>query len=408
MRYSRLMMARNVAPKTDRYTRRKLRVLDVASAHINELGVRGMTLTGVAQALGLDTSSVTYYFRRKDDLAYACLERTLLWMRERTAEAASASGSIETIRQFVRAHIRAINGDEATSPHLAMLSDLHSMQPERREELYALYAESVHLLRPAFGDPGSSRSLIATLVLLATVHWLPTWLWAYADDDMPRVEDRLTDILACGFAPGANWPVTAVPPVESDSTDPQSRFLLAATALINRDGYHGASVGKIAAELGVSTGSFYHHLRTKDDLVLACFGRTFDLIEQARDIGNRDGENRGVSLAMTLGSLLHLQSDGPSPLLRSSAYQALPPPLRDRMLRQIGQMTQHFIGVIADGVAEGSIRAIDPVIAGHVYVSVMNAAADSRAWGISCHRNAAAFVDLLSHGLTGVSRHLGT
>ena len=38
-----------------------------------------------------------------------------------------------------------------------------------------------------------------------------------------------------------------------------------------------SQVDEIAAELGVSTGSFYHHLDNKDDLVVACFRRSFAL-----------------------------------------------------------------------------------------------------------------------------------
>ncbi|MDN8891457.1 helix-turn-helix domain-containing protein, partial [Staphylococcus aureus] len=55
----------------------------------------------------------------------------------------------------------------------------------------------------------------------------------------------------------------------------QQRFLQAATRLINERGYRGASVERIASELNVTKGSFYHHLEAKDDLVLACFRRSF-------------------------------------------------------------------------------------------------------------------------------------
>ena len=59
-------------------------------------------------------------------------------------------------------------------------------------------------------------------------------------------------------------------------------FLLAATRLINELGYRGASVQRIAAELNVTKGSFYHHLDAKDDLVIACYRRSFDTISDAQ------------------------------------------------------------------------------------------------------------------------------
>ncbi len=56
----------------------------------------------------------------------------------------------------------------------------------------------------------------------------------------------------------------------------QETFLIAATRLINERGYRGASVEKISERLNVTKGSFYYHHDTKDDLVVACFKRSFD------------------------------------------------------------------------------------------------------------------------------------
>ena len=63
-------------------------------------------------------------------------------------------------------------------------------------------------------------------------------------------------------------------------------FLLAATRLINELGYRGASVQKIASELNVTKGSFYHHLDAKDDLVIACYKRSFDTIADAQQLAD--------------------------------------------------------------------------------------------------------------------------
>ena len=62
-------------------------------------------------------------------------------------------------------------------------------------------------------------------------------------------------------------------------------FLTAATRLINQRGYRGASVEKISAELNVTKGSFYHHNDAKDELVVACFERTFDVMRRVQSAG---------------------------------------------------------------------------------------------------------------------------
>ena len=361
-----------------------------------------MTLTGVARALDLDPSSVTYYFRKKDDLAFACLERSLAWMRDEALRASAAGTPEAVVRRFVDAHLALYGaGRDADAPKLAILSDMHAMGEAGRQALSRLYVESADALRQGLGIADPTRALVATLALLSTVHWIPSWIGSYAPDDVPRVSERLTDILLGGLAVAMPADGVAHAPKEPGGGDAQSRFLLAATTLINREGYHGASVEKIAAELGVSIGSFYHHLDNKDELVLACFDRSFALIGRARQIGEAGGGGHGVELARTFASLLRLQTEGDRPLLRSSAYQALPPELRERMLRRTLHATMHFAGKIADGVIEGSVRPVDPLLAGHYFVSLINAAADLRAWttAATIGRFAPDFLLVMSSGL---------
>src|SRR3546814_19886283 len=71
--------------------------------------------------------------------------------------------------------------------------------------------------------------------------------------------------------------------------DSYSQFLRTATRLMNEVGYRGTSIDRIAAELNLTKGSFYHHLPTKDELILQCFRNSYqrlrDLREQARKAG---------------------------------------------------------------------------------------------------------------------------
>ena len=361
-----------------------------------------MTLTGVARELGIDPSSVTYYFRKKDDLAFACLQRSLEWMLDQAVAAAAAGGPRDVVKAFVEAHLALYRSDRpADEPRLAILSDMHAMRGEGKQALSSLYSKTEQALRPALQIEDRARALVATLALLATVHWIPSWIGTYADGDLTRVGERLLDLLLNGVGVEFTANIEVAAPTAPGGDDAQGRFLLAATTLINRDGYHGASVEKIAGELGVSIGSFYHHLENKDELVLACFDRSFALIAQARDIGENRSGSHGVQLARTFASLLRLQTQGASPLLRSSAYQALPPELRRRMLRRTGQTTLHFAGKIADGVIEGSARPVDALLAGHFFMSLVNAAADLRDWTepSTLPVVAPALLDVLASGL---------
>lgn len=388
--YIRQVSARPVpAPaRTTRYAQRRKQILDTASALINRHGLRGMTLTAVAKALGLDTSSVTYYFRRKEQLAAACFERTLLFSLEAAQAAARQPDGPARVRQLIAAQFDVYRGREAPGAgELAVLSDIRALDAAARAPLEAIYAEGFAVVRGFFapagpeGGSGGSRSAIAATHLTASLQWLPAWIDRYQPRDYPRVEARLFDVLAHGLARDERtWPVQPVRPCRDGEPTAQARFLAAATRLINSHGYAGASVERIAAELGVSTGSFYHHLENKDDLVLACFRRSFATIEWAQDQGDAAGDDEGERLAGAAAILVALQFDDNSPLLRMSAYQALPLELRTDMLTLAGQLSRRVAGTIADGIADGSLRAVDPLIASQTVMAAISAASDLRRW----------------------------
>ena len=69
------MSERNVGRSTDRFAKKREAILDAATEILNRQGVKGLTLGVAAAAVNLSTTSVTYYFKRKDDLAAACLMR---------------------------------------------------------------------------------------------------------------------------------------------------------------------------------------------------------------------------------------------------------------------------------------------------------------------------------------------
>ena len=63
------------ARSTDRFERKREAILDAATRILNRKGVKGLTLSDAASAVDLSTTSVTYYFKRKDDLAAAVITR---------------------------------------------------------------------------------------------------------------------------------------------------------------------------------------------------------------------------------------------------------------------------------------------------------------------------------------------
>ncbi len=166
-------------------------------------------------------------------------------------------------------------------------------------------------------------------------------------------------------------------------------FLRAATRLINELGYRGASVQRIASELNVTKGSFYHHLDAKDDLVAACYQRSFDTISAAQRAADRDGGSHWQRLSSTLATLVDAQFTDQGPLLRTTALAGLPGGVRQAMVDRSNRIARRFAGTISDGIAEGSLRAADPLIAAQALMALQNAAFDMRGWAATMPRDRA-------------------
>jgi AcrR family transcriptional regulator len=371
---------------TAKYARRREEILWEASAQINSHGAGGMTLTAVARKLGLDTSSITYYFKRKDDLTAACLARSLEWQLGVARRAAQLPTPRERVRAFLAEHfaLHRRQRDPAT-PHLALLADMGALPRDVRAGLDSLFGQIRTEVRGFFaaGDSpeAGDQSLIAAAVLLMSVYHLAGWIDRYLLKDFDRIESRMFDLLEHGLAGGGPWPVEFDRIVEDAGNNPAlTRFLHAATDLINRKGYVGASVERIAGELGLSTGSFYHHLDNKNDLVVACFKRTFAILESAFSLAETAGGTHSQQLAQTCASLIAFQFSAESPLLRVNAIQALPPDLRDQTMLHTVQYVRHVTGMVSDAIAGGEMRAVDPTLASYAALAAVSAAAHLRNW----------------------------
>jgi len=77
--------------------------------------------------------------------------------------------------------------------------------------------------------------------------------------------------------------------------------------------------------------------------------------------------------------LVEHQLSDEGPLLRTSAFSALPEPIRASMFDAQSRLTERFAGMISDGIAEGALRPVDAAIAAHMLGATLNAASDLRA-----------------------------
>ncbi|WP_374527865.1 TetR/AcrR family transcriptional regulator [Novosphingobium sp.] len=374
-----------------RFERKREAILDAAAELINQHGARGATLQEVANAVGLNTTSVTYYFRRKEQLAAAVFERSLTRLHQMVDEAAREATPRERVERFIALHValrkRVIRG---TDKALVNFSDMRTLDAELRQPLQDQYRQLFGTVRAYFGpfENEAHRNLCTARahMMLEVIFWLPAWLARYAINDFNRVSRRLFTIFDEGLAvAGAKWQPRFITPAEiSETMPPQDpaaeNFLRVATRLINESGYRGASVVRIVEELNVTKGSFYHHLDAKDDLVLECFRQSYKRVAVVQWLAHRDGKDEWERLSWAIASLLDIQFNGEWPLTRTTALQALPADVRADVVSRSDRTAFRFMGTLVDGVREGTINPVDPMIASQLILSTLNSAYDLKGW----------------------------
>jgi len=380
---------------TKRFQAKRDAILAAAADAINEQSAKGMTFADVARRVGLNTTSVTYYFKRKEDLAAAAFEQTLERLQEMLTEASAEPTPEARVARYLRINMERLaairRGEEKA---LAILSDLRAMEEPVRRRLLASWREVFRTTRGLWGKDGNRAETdlngARAHVLLENTFWLTAWLTRYEIDEYPRVEARLMEVFRHGIAgPQQRW-APHILDLEHDEPEPgREAFLLAATRLINELGYRGASVQKIASELNVTKGSFYHHLDAKDELVIACYKRSFDIITDAQRLAEEEGGSHWDRLASTIATLLDVQFSERGPLLRTTALSGLPPRERSTMIDRSNRIARRYAGMLSDGIAEGSIRAIDPLVASQGIMALQNAAFDMRKWASTMPREKA-------------------
>src|SRR5580692_6507334 len=118
-------------PVTARFSRKREAIIAAATEILNYRGVRGMTLALVAERVGLITTSVTYYFKKKDELAAACFQsgitRLLALVHEARREETASARIRRLLELYIDLRARIASGRE---PPIPVFSDIRALSPE--------------------------------------------------------------------------------------------------------------------------------------------------------------------------------------------------------------------------------------------------------------------------------------
>lgn len=369
---------------TVKFARRRDALMDAAAQLFQERGVEGATLNDVAAAVGLNTKSIRYYFKLKDDLIAECLIRAIAHNGQILKAAAAESTPQNRLLAYGRGFFEWMRQIEAgEQPHVPNFGLLRSLDARAAHEAYFEMRDAIGALVSSAARGSIERRAIEHYVQALFLAAM-SWSRQYAPSRLDRAARHFVDVLTNGIAaPEENWEIPAQQPSglrPQSEEGPQEAFLRVATRLINNQGYRGASVEKIAAELNLTKGAFYHHMETKSDLIGRCFERTCEVMERAQDIAADVGGSGLQQVINAVTFLVRYQLEVDGRLLRVAALSAVSADVSRSLTLKLDRVTANFADMISDGMIDGSIRGVDTRITAKAITGLSNAGEELWYW----------------------------
>ncbi|MEM6606289.1 MAG: TetR/AcrR family transcriptional regulator [Pseudomonadota bacterium] len=378
-------------------------ILSEAARLFNGKGSRATTLQDVATGLGLTKTSLYYYVRTKEELIFQCYEATLQRQHEilDRLDAASSLSPLQRAEGFFKAQFDAWLGvlHKESMPAAALL-EIASLKAERRQQIEDAYIRMFKRLRAYLRDAQEQGEIkmreatATTRAILGALDWVFYWLHQLEADAREDAGTKSWDILLRGIRSRTTDYASA--PLElghlvdrpakgfdrqEQHRQKQEAFYKTGTWFFNKKGFSGASLDEIAEHLNVSKGAFYYHIKNKEDLLYACYERSLGITQRIHAQVIASSHSSGLQkVDETARLIFHAQNSEVGPLIRYNTITALPVPRRREILEATEGNNDEFNTFIQQGIADGSIRDVDPFLARSLLAGAINAAMDIDLW----------------------------
>ncbi|OGO40771.1 MAG: hypothetical protein A2W36_05000 [Chloroflexi bacterium RBG_16_58_14] len=189
------------------------------------------------------------------------------------------------------------------------------------------------------------------------------------------------------------------------SEETRSHILDAAYRLFSQEGYAATGVAELCATAGVSKGAFYHHFPSKQAVFLALMEIWLERLDVAFANARQSAssvEQAVVNMAGMAGSVMSSADVHPIILLEFWMQAYREPAVWQAAITPYRRYQHYFARLVEDGIAEGSLRQVEPGLAGRVLVSLalgllMQAVFDTQA--IDLAKEASQSLEILMDGL---------
>lgn len=256
------------------------RLLVAAASAFASRGYHATALQDVADAVGIQKSTIYKHFRSKEHLLVACLTRGHL-LREEVLDQVAAldSAPVDLLHEYLRRYTLAMLANRDLSAvfarewvHLSASARVTDL--DRRRLRRHVLADLIS----GAASAGVDAQMVATY-LRGAVHSVLDWY--RVDGPVPQgdVAEIVAD-LGCVLVAGAAPPPAPVRSHERrtgraiGARAPRSRRDAiddAALRVVRAKGFAATTMQDVAAEAGLLKGSIYHYVASKDELLMRIF-----------------------------------------------------------------------------------------------------------------------------------------
>lgn len=408
--------------RTVQHDAKRLAILSQAARLFNSKGSRATTLKDIAENLGLTKTSLYYYVKTKEELIYQCYMAALDCHHNNLdiVEVRHSNPSDRISAYFLLHFDSWLAAQEGRGPHIAALLEIASLAGVHRQEVEAHYIALFKRIRQYLRDgiaDGTFREVdptATTRALFGSVDWTFAWLHKLPPSLVAATAQQAVDILVHGLCAlkGEYQPKALILDASADrclegfNRQQQNRlkqdaFYKAGTLLFNKQGFDGTSLDQIAEQLNVSKGAFYYHIRNKEDLLFNCYSRSIDIIQNIQQQAALSDSNGLEKIEQICRRIFYFQNSDDGPLIRYSSITALPIARRKEILKRTDANNEQFGNFLREGIADGSVRAIEPFVAQNLVAGAVNAAMELSLWRKVDNIDAAAidYFDIFLNGL---------
>jgi len=156
-------------------------------------------------------------------------------------------------------------------------------------------------------------------------------------------------------------------PLDGEPADTHEAIMMATFAALQKHGYPGISIQRIADESALTKSTFYHHFDGKDDILLSFVQYMRDYFERGYRIestGDPVGDLRAY-ITVSLGDY-PAPEGAPTAGERVGTYLALRaqaiqnPAFREEFTEMSAALADYLAEIIRTGTEQGAFRSVDP------------------------------------------------